>query len=51
MVIPMTSSCDRRSKQTVRKHDLDNNDPYLVKFHRNEPQSKIRKDPKVYDYP
>ncbi|CAN9183438.1 unnamed protein product [Alternaria alternata] len=51
MVIPMTSSCDRRSKQTGRKHDLNNNDPYLVKFHRNGPQSKIRKAPKVYDYP
>ncbi|KAB2099678.1 hypothetical protein AG0111_0g12161 [Alternaria gaisen] len=51
MVIQMTSTCDRRSKQTVRKHDLNNNDPYLVKFHRNGPQSKIRKAPKVYDYP
>jgi hypothetical protein len=51
MVIPMTSSCDRRSKQTVRKHDPNNNDPYPVKSHRNGPQSKIRKAPKVYDYP
>ena len=51
MVIPMTSSCDRRSKQTVGKHDLNNNDPYLVKFHGNGPQSKIRKAFKVYDYP
>jgi hypothetical protein len=39
MVIPMTSSCDRRSKQTVRKHDPNNNDPYPVKSHRNGPQS------------
>ncbi|CAN9200845.1 unnamed protein product [Alternaria alternata] len=51
MVIPMTSSCDRRSEQTVRKHDSNNNDPYPVKSHRNGPQSKIRKAPKVYDYP
>jgi hypothetical protein len=51
MVIPMTSSCEGRSKQTVRKHDSNNSDPYPVKSHRNGPQSKIRKAPKVYDYP
>jgi hypothetical protein len=51
MVTPMTSSCERRSKQTVRKHDPNNNDPYPVKAQRNGPQSKIRKGPKVYDHP
>jgi hypothetical protein len=50
IMIPMTSSRDRRSKQTVRKHDSNKNDPYPVKSHRNGPQSKIRKAPKVYDY-
>jgi hypothetical protein len=50
IIIPMTSSRDRRCKQIVRKHDPNKNDPYPVESHRNGPQSKIRKAPKVYDY-